>query len=149
MAAFSDLRLEKEPTFLDLPVFFLSPSEKKEGVMKSYPRKIRAIHPLTLLAALFFLLLTTSLSLAQSRRVFVNGIRMTDRQVAQLEYYACTPIPNGSYWMNTATGAWGYMGNPRVQGYYGDQCRRGSGSRHKSLSERGLLYSPGEILNSR
>jgi hypothetical protein len=97
-----------------------------------------------------FLLLTAlclpflaALAHAQTRAVFVNGQRMTDQQVAQLEALACTAIPNGNYWLNINNGAWGYVGSWQVQGYFGDQCNT---RRRKSLSERGLLYSPGEIL---
>jgi len=105
------------------------------------------------LAMLLSSFLIVPISFAQSRLVFVNGIRMSNQQVRQLEYYACTHIPNGSYWLNLANGAWGYVGNFRVQGYFGDQCNASGNSQarqqRKSLSERGLLYSPGEILNGR
>ena len=81
---------------------------------------------------------------AQTRWVIVNGHRVSDAQVADLEQRACAPIPNGRYWLNLQTGAWGYAGHPRVQGVLGDGCVRQQ--RRKSLSERGLLYSPGELL---
>ena len=90
---------------------------------------------------------------AQSRLVFVNGMRMSDQQVMQLEYFACTRIPNGSYWLNVYNGAWGYMGNWNVQGYFGDQCglpaNAQANQRRQSLSERGMLFRPGEIINGR
>jgi len=90
---------------------------------------------------------------AQTRLVVVNGQRMSDQQIRQLEYFACTPIPNGWYWLNLNNGAWGYVGNWQVQGYFGDQCGRPNNAQasrqRKSLSERGLLYSPNEILNGR
>ncbi|MGZ5095438.1 MAG: hypothetical protein ACXWCY_25180 [Burkholderiales bacterium] len=81
---------------------------------------------------------------AQTRSVIVNGQRVSDAQVAYLEHRACTAIPNGRYWLNLQTGAWGYAGHARVQGVLGDACFRQQ--RRKSLSERGLLYSPGELL---
>ena len=80
---------------------------------------------------------------AQTRFVVVNGQRLSDSQVAQLDHVQCTRIPNGRYWLNTVTGAWGYAGNPIVQGYLGALC--GAQQRHKSLSERGLLYTPGDL----
>lgn len=64
---------------------------------------------------------------AQSRFVFVNGVRMSDGQVAALAQRQCADIPNGSYWLNMQTGAWGYAGNPQVQGVLGDGCRGGAG----------------------
>jgi hypothetical protein len=80
---------------------------------------------------------------AQSRWVIVNGERMSDAQVAYLEQRACTRIPDGRYWLNTQTGAWGYARNPQVQGTFGEACRQPRGS----LSERRQLYRPGEILS--
>jgi hypothetical protein len=76
--------------------------------------------------------------------VFVNGQRMSDQQIAHLEALACTTIPNGNYWLNLSNGAWGYVGSRQVQGIFGDQCN--AHRRRKSVSERGMLYSPGEIL---
>ena len=78
----------------------------------------------------------------QSRWVIVNGERVSHPQVAYLEQRACTRIPNGEYWLDMQTGAWGYARNPNVQGYFGEACRQP----RKSLSERGLLYRPGELL---
>ena len=62
---------------------------------------------------------------AQSRWVFVNGQRMSDAQVLELARLQCSEIPDGNYWLNTRNGAWGYMGNPTVQGILGDGCRGG------------------------
>lgn len=80
---------------------------------------------------------------AQMRYVVVNGQRLSDRQIAHLDRIQCTFIPNGHYWLNMRTGAWGYAGNPIRQGWLGDSCRRPQ--RHRSLSERGLLYTPGDL----
>lgn len=108
-------------------------------------------HPkLLLLGATLLGSLLTNLALAENRMVLVNGVRMSNQQVAQLEYFACTRIPNGSYWLNLGNGAWGYAGNWQIQGYFGDQCKLPGNvqarQRRQSLSERGMLYSPGEIL---
>ena len=81
---------------------------------------------------------------AQPRFVVVNGQRLSDGQIAQLEQRACTGIPNGQYWLNMQNGAWGYAGSARVQGVLGDQCTQ---QRRRSLSERRELYRPGEILS--
>jgi len=98
-----------------------------------------------IIATMLISLLATP-AMAQSRLVFVNGQRMTDRQISQLEFFACTSIPNGGYWLNLDNGAWGYVGNWRVQGIFGDLCNVPAQRQRRSLSERGLLYSPGEIL---
>lgn len=59
---------------------------------------------------------------AQSRIVIVNGQLLNDAEAAQLARLACSEIPEGSYWLNHPTGAWGYAGNPQVQGVLGDGC---------------------------
>jgi hypothetical protein len=80
---------------------------------------------------------------AQTRAVFINGQRATDGQVAHLEQRACMRIPNGNYWLDPQSGAWGYAGDPRVRGVLGRACNQ----QRKSLSERRQLYRPGEILS--
>jgi hypothetical protein len=74
------------------------------------------------------------------RYVVVNGQRLNMAQIVYLERVRCGPIPNGSYWLNPATGIWGYAGSPRPMGHIQDNCH-GTG-RRPSLSERGLLFSP-------
>lgn len=100
----------------------------------------------TLAVALVFSA-TQASAQAWQRSVIVNGQRMTPAQLAVLDAAQCTHIPNGRYWLNTQSGAWGYAGSPIQQGWLGDGCR--SGQRHRSLSERGRLYSPHEILSGR
>jgi hypothetical protein len=73
------------------------------------------------------------------RYVIVNGQRLNTAQIAYLERVRCGPIPNGAYWLNPATGLWGYAGNARPMGHVQDNCSPG---RRPSLSERGLLFSP-------
>jgi len=82
---------------------------------------------------------------AQTRFVVVNGQRLDDQQIAYFDRVQCVRIPNGRYWLNTMTGAWGYQGIPVIQGYLGGACGGGSQQRHRSLSERGLLYTPGDL----
>ena len=62
---------------------------------------------------------------AQTRWVFVNGQRLSDAQVYQLTRANCAGVADGSYWINLHNGAWGYAGNPTVQGVVGDACRGG------------------------
>ncbi len=65
---------------------------------------------------------------AQSRSVVVNGVRQSDVQVAQWARLQCREIPDGNYWVNRHTGAWGYAGNPQVQGRVGDACHERGGT---------------------
>jgi hypothetical protein len=84
---------------------------------------------------------------AAPRLVVVNGMRLTPLQLAWLESKHCAPFSDGFYWLNLQTGAWGFAGNAGRQGFIGDRCRgqRGAHQRHRSLSERGLLYTPGDL----
>jgi len=88
---------------------------------------------------------------AQWRYVVVNGQQLHPLQVAQIERLYCSPIVDGRYWYNTSTGVWGYEGDPRPQGRFVYRCGLStySNGQHRSLSERGLLYSTNEILRGR
>lgn len=83
------------------------------------------------------------------RMVIVNGQRLDPIQITWLEQRNCRPVPNGSYWLDLRTGAWGYAGWPQVQGYVGAACGGPPSPSRKSLSERGLLFRPGELINGR
>ncbi len=78
-----------------------------------------------------------------SAQVIVNGKRLSRAEIAQLSLYSCGPIYPGNYWLNMQTGYWGYAGSYEVVGHIRDRCGDG---RRPSLSERGRLYSPGELL---
>ena len=91
---------------------------------------------------LMAIFLTVSHQALAQRLVIVNGERLNANEIGQLERLACTAVPDGNYWIDMNTGAWGYAGNSYLMGYVGDACQR-----HRSLSERGLLYRPGEILS--
>ena len=97
-----------------------------------------------LVAGVTALLLTcsgTGVVHAQGRWVVVNGALQSPMDLALLDRYACTVIPNGSYWLNYNTGVWGYANDPRPMGYISAGCGQSSGSGRPSLSERGMLYS--------
>lgn len=78
---------------------------------------------------------------ALARYVVVNGQRVTDEELAWLDQVSCSVVPDGQYWIDMRTGVWGYPGGD-AQGHIADNCNRPQ----RGLSERGLLYSPGELL---
>jgi hypothetical protein len=48
-----------------------------------------------------------------TRKVIVNSVKLSDHQVAQLEQtYGGAEIPNGEYWYDRISGAWGQRGGP-------------------------------------
>jgi hypothetical protein len=74
------------------------------------------------------------------RYVIVNGYVLNSAQIQRLEQQACVAIPDGKYWLRN-DGWWGHANDPTPRGKLGDYCRK------PSLSERGLLFRPGEILS--
>jgi len=54
--------------------------------------------------------------LSASAQVVINGNLVQGGELAELEYLLGAPVPDGSYWVNTNTGSWGYEGNSTVQG---------------------------------
>lgn len=78
------------------------------------------------------------LSSFAGRFVVINGLRLNEAQIEYLERLLGGYIRNGRYWFNPYTGAWGYVGNPWPMGYI--SRTRYSTGRHRSLSERGLLF---------
>jgi hypothetical protein len=62
---------------------------------------------------------------AQTRFVVVNGQRLSDAQVATLARLNCTEVPDGNYWLDLRSGAWGYAGGPQ-QGVVGEGCGGGN-----------------------
>jgi len=102
----------------------------------------RKVAALAGLAALLLLVGWPGPAHAQRRWVVVNGVPQTAQQLSVLDRYACTTIPNGSYWLDYRTGIWGYAGNPRPMGRIGDYCGQSQPRAGRpSLSERGMLYS--------
>ncbi|MCB1915671.1 MAG: hypothetical protein KDG52_08150 [Rhodocyclaceae bacterium] len=78
------------------------------------------------------------------RLVVVNGQRLGPNELATLDRMHCARIADGAYWFDLRSGAWGYAGSPVVRGRLGDPCRLAGSQRRPSLSERGLLYTPGD-----
>lgn len=50
----------------------------------------------------------------QERDVVVNGGRLTDVQVAELERMQGTPLADGTYWYDPISGAWGAKSGPTL-----------------------------------
>jgi hypothetical protein len=60
------------------------------------------------------------LSLGSAERVItINGYRLGEREIAQLDALAGGPVPDGHYWLDPRTMAWGVVGNPQPMGVVG------------------------------
>src|SRR5689334_4785080 len=99
----------------------------------------------TRIRAMVFLLMGTASAFVVSpahagRYVMVNGHFMNPAQIRLLDQLACIAIPEGNYWLRN-NGLWGYADDPTPRGRLGDYCRK------PGLSQRRMLYRPGEILS--
>lgn len=93
--------------------------------MKQTTDKAHIIRGCASAAACAMALFGADAATAQSRWVFVNGLRLSDVQVVALARMNCSDIANGSYWLDLRSGAWGHAGSPVTQGVLGDGCRGG------------------------
>ena len=82
--------------------------------------------------------LTMGLSAHAQENYYIND-EPAPFDVAQM--MAAYGMPFGYYWLD-ARGNWGVKGNTQPLG----NIFAGNPAGHRSLSERGLLYSPGELL---
>src|SRR5271165_254115 len=94
-----------------------------------------------LVAVLVLIVAITSTSVAAEAREYhtVNG---QPASPAAVRYMAGNGLPPGDYWL-TGAGYWGVAGNPIPLGNI--YVTAGNGVRRPGLSQRGMLYRPGEI----
>jgi len=50
------------------------------------------------------------------RHIHLNGSHLDDSQILNLDRLLGYEVPNGFYWVNDATGEWGYQGSDEVLG---------------------------------
>ena len=63
---------------------------------------------------------TSSYAGQPSRQIYVNGERLDALGIAIVDQLNCGErVPNGLYWLNIHTGAWGFEGGP-MQGVVGN-----------------------------
>ncbi|MEO1016284.1 MAG: hypothetical protein AAFY56_01125 [Pseudomonadota bacterium] len=66
-------------------------------------------------------------ALAQTRYVIVNGERLTDAAIRDVEATYGIAVADGSYWFHQPSGAWGYAGSAVIQGYLRPNYGSGAG----------------------
>jgi hypothetical protein len=77
------------------------------------------------------------------RYVVVNGQRLSQGDIFYFEQLRCGPIANGNYVYDQRTGMWAYPGDRQWRGHISDNCR--NPEPRPGLSERGMLFAPGEL----
>jgi hypothetical protein len=73
------------------------------------------VRSIVLTGAVVGMILATSGAAHAERWVVVNGVRLSVPEIQFLEEVRCGPLPNGSYWLDTTTGIWGYADDPRPE----------------------------------
>lgn len=58
------------------------------------------------------IVLTAAAARAQARNVVINDVRIPDSRLATMERQYRTRIPDGQYWYDKMSGAWGLKGGP-------------------------------------
>ena len=73
------------------------------------------------------------------RFVVVNGQLLDGYSLMELDAAAGERVPDGRYWLNYQTGAWGYKDGP-IMGYIGD---RYTGRRYDVTKDDFCVQNPG------
>ncbi len=95
----------------------------------------------------------TGAAAAAKVAVVVNGVKLTDVQIAALEKKYSTPIAGGNYWYDNKSGAWGKVGGP-TEGYLepgetigGSLQSNASGSGATGVFVNGRELHPTDVKN--
>ena len=76
------------------------------------------------------------------RDIYVNGVRLDAVRIAVLDQLNCGErVPNGLYWLDTTTGAWGFEGGP-MQGVVGN-CTATQQQNHGGYMEDRIFEKSG------
>ncbi|MEJ2621040.1 MAG: hypothetical protein P8163_12460, partial [Candidatus Thiodiazotropha sp.] len=66
-----------------------------------------------------YIALTSHILVAEDRHIHVNGECLESTEMVLLDQLIGGLAPNGYYWIDFDTGAWGYEGDQETQGYIG------------------------------
>ncbi len=89
--------------------------------------------------AVVLLVLVYGLSASGGRSITINGQQLNAEQIAYLDGIAGGTVPDGNYWLDPTTMAWGVVGDPQprdIIGYGGGQ----SSAQGQHWSEVGQNY---------
>ena len=105
-------------------------------------KKLNVRAALIALAAITVLCASPVQAGQNGRQIYVNGERLDARSIAVLEQLNCGErVPNGLYWIDLNTGAWGYEGGP-MQGVVGN-CRAAESKKESPYVEDRIFEKSG------
>lgn len=74
-------------------------------------------------APIIILLILAALPVGASERVIVlNGNQLAENEIDLFDRLACREMADGEYWLDPATGLWGYEGDQTVRGRVTGPC---------------------------
>lgn len=59
---------------------------------------------------------------AAERVIVLNGKQLAEKEINLLDRLACQHMADGEYWLDPATGLWGYEGDQTVRGRMTGRC---------------------------
>lgn len=62
------------------------------------------------------------------RQITINGVKLNNYQISNIENRMCGRLPSGNYSINMRTGAWHYKGQKRIRGYFRSKCQHNYGA---------------------
>ena len=99
-------------------------------------RKLNTRTTRLVLATAMFLGTSLSQASQDSRQIYINGERLDALGIALVDQLNCDArVPNGRYWLNMTTGAWGYQGGP-MQGVVGNCQAAEQQGDHRYVEDR-------------
>ncbi len=77
---------------------------------------------------IFTSLLAIASANAYGRQITINGIKLNNYQISNIENRMCGRLPGGNYYINMRSGAWHYKGQKRIRGYFRSKCQHNYGA---------------------
>ena len=74
------------------------------------------------------------------RVIIVNGKQLSPEEIVYIDQMACATVEDGDYWLDPATGGWGFRGDPTMRGRLLGQCDQSTAD--ETLAENNSKFQP-------
>jgi hypothetical protein len=107
-----DFKMTDQPGQVPNPVNFLARATAFVASLSLRQKLIGA-------GAIVVVVLVLMWSNGGGRDITINGYRLNEQELAYLDAVAGGQVPDGSYWLDPQSMAWGVVGNPQPMGIVG------------------------------